>query len=74
MAINVLRSITTSLQTSQFITLMMDETTDISNKEQVTFTIRWVSDNLEVHEEFIGLYEVPAVDAVTLATVAKVTF
>ena len=74
MAINVLRSITTSLQTSQFITLMMDETTDISNKEQVTFTIRWVSDNLEVHEEFIGLYEVPAIDAVTLATVAKDTF
>ena len=74
MAINVLRSITTSLQRSQFITLMMDETTDISNKEQVTFTIRWVSDNLEVHEEFIGLYEVPAIDAVTLATVAKDTF
>ena len=39
MAISVLRNITTSLQTSQFITLMMDETTDISNKEQVTFTI-----------------------------------
>ena len=53
---------------------MMDETTDISNKEQVTFTIRWVSEDLEVHEEFIGLYEVPAIDAATLATVAKDTF
>ena len=74
MAISVLRNITTSLQTSQFITLMMDETTDISNKEQVTFTIRWVSEDLEVHEEFIGLYEVPAIDAATLATVAKDTF
>ena len=50
MAISVLKNITTSLQTSQFLTLMMDETTDISNKEQVTFTIRWVSEDLEVHE------------------------
>ena len=52
----------------------MDETTDISNKEQVTFTIRWVSENLEVNEEFIGLYEVPAIDAATLTAVAKDTF
>ena len=74
MAISFLRNITTSLQTSQFLTLMMDETTDISNKEQVTFTIRWVSEDLEVHEEFIGLYEVPAIGAATLATVAKDTF
>ena len=74
MAISVLRNITTSLQTSQFLTLMMDETTDISNKEQVTFTIRWVSEDLEVHEESFGLYEVPAIGAATLATVAKDTF
>ena len=74
MAMNVLRTIMSSLQTSLFVTLMMDETTDISNKEQVTFTIRWVSENLEVNEEFVGLYEVPAIDAETLAAVAKDTF
>ena len=74
MAMNVLRTITSSLQTSLFVTLMMDETTDISNKEQVTFTIRWVSENLEVNEEFVGLYGVPAIDAETLAAVAKDTF
>ena len=53
MAINVLRSTTSSLQTSLFVTSMMDETTDTSNKEQVTFTIQWVS---EVNKEFVGLY------------------
>ena len=74
MAMNVLRSITSSLQASSFVTLMMDETTDISNKEQVTFTIRWVSEDLEVNEDFIGLYEVPAIDSATLAVVAKDTF
>ena len=74
MASHVLRNITSSLQKSPFLTLMMDETTDISNKEQVTFTIRWVSEDLEVNEEFIGLYQVLAIDAATLTTVAKVTF
>ena len=39
MASHVLRNITSSLQKSPFLTLMMDETTDISNKEQVIFTI-----------------------------------
>lgn len=29
---------------------------------------------LEVNEEFVGLYEVPAIDAETLATVAKDAF
>lgn len=47
MAMNVLRNIISSLQASLFVTLMTDETTDISNKEQVTFTIRWVSENLK---------------------------
>ena len=38
------------------------------------FTIRWVSENLKVNEEFVGLYEVSAIDAETLAAVAKDTF
>ena len=33
-----------------------------------------VSEDLEVNEEFIGLYEVPAIDSATLAAVAKDTF
>ena len=63
MAMNVLRRITSSLQTSPFLTLMMDETTNISNKEQVTFTIQWVSEDLEVNKELIGLCKVPAIDS-----------
>jgi len=47
---NVLRSIIPSLQISLFVTLIMDETNDILKKEQVTFTIRWVSEDLEVHK------------------------
>lgn len=71
MAMHVLGDVSTCLQQSPFLTLMMDETTDVSNSEQMTIVMRWVSESLEVHEEFIGLYNVPSVDAETLATVAK---
>ena len=37
---------------------MVDETTDISNVEQVVICLRWVTETFEVHEEFVGLYEV----------------
>ena len=71
MAMHVLRNVATSLQQSPFLTLMMDETTDISNKEQTTIVIRYVSEHLEVHEEFLGLYHVPSIDVATLTAVAK---
>ena len=51
---HVLQSITKELQSSPFLTVMTDETTDCSNKEQVTIVVRHVAENLEVHEEFLG--------------------
>lgn len=71
MAINVLRSIASELQLSPFITVMMDETTDAANKEQVTIVFRLVTNDFEVHEEFLGLYEVSSIDASTLVKVMK---
>jgi len=56
MATNIQRDISTRLQQSPFLTFMMDETTDISNNEQTTIVLRWVSEDLIVDEEFIELY------------------
>ena len=50
---------------------MVDETTDSSNQEQATTVIRWVSDSLQVREEFVGLYQVPAINADTLTSAIK---
>ena len=36
---------------------MCDEGTDCSNLEQLSFNIRSVDDDLEVHEDFLGFYE-----------------
>ncbi len=69
MGISLLRNISTELQQSPYLTIMADETTDASNKEQVTLFLRSVSDTLEVNEEFLGLYHVESIDSKNLFTV-----
>ena len=56
MSHSVLRTIISEISNSPFLTIMVDETTDVANKEQLTLVIRRVDDNFEVHEEFLGLY------------------
>lgn len=65
------RNISASLQQSQYLTIMLDETTDISNHEQAVIVLRTVTDDLQVHEEFLGMYHVPSIDSKTLTEVAK---
>lgn len=71
MALRVLGNIISSFQEALFYTIMVDETADISNREQVVICIRWVTDNFVVNEEFIGLYVVDKIDAATLVNVIK---
>ena len=66
MALRVLREISASLQSSPFYTVMVDETADVGNVEQVVVCLRWVSEKFEVHEEFLGLYQVESIEAVKL--------
>lgn len=70
MAQQVLRKIICQFQ-SKYYTIMIDETTDASNAEQVVFVIRWVSDDLSVHEEFIGLYHADSIQAQSLVAIIK---
>ena len=56
-----------------FFCIMIDETTDASNVEQVVLVFRWVDDNLAVHEEFIGLYQSDSIDAKSLVAIIRDT-
>ena len=58
---------------STFYTIMIDETTDFSNAEQVVIVIRWVNDDLSVHEEFVGLYKTDSIQAKSLVAIIKDT-
>ena len=50
---------------------MADETTDIINKEQFVICIRWVDNDLNANEDFIGLHELSVTNAETLAFILK---
>ena len=59
----VLRGIAEQLQN---LTVMIDETTDVTNQEQVTIIFRMVDNDLSVKEEFVGLYSVDSITSITL--------
>ena len=58
MALQILIDVAVNIHNSTFFSIMVDETTDKTNREQVVIFLRWVDDNLFPHEDFIGMYKV----------------
>ena len=58
MSRHVLLSKLETIRKNVFFSIMADEYTDITNKEQFSFCIRTVDDNLEVKEDFFWLLRV----------------
>ena len=71
MAHRVLMSILDNIQSSQFLSVMVDETT---NREQLTLIMRWVSNDFVVGEEFLGLYYLSSTDVQSIVDVMKDVF
>ena len=46
--------------------------TDINNKEQPTISVRWVDNELQQHENFLGFYEIPNIESGTIASAKKI--
>ena len=72
--LHIMRDITSKLLQSPFLTIMADETTDTSNHGQVTLFLRWVTNDLVVHEEFLGLYHTESINAATLSSIIQDLF
>ena len=70
MATMILRKITRSLSGKLF-SIMVDETSDISNTEQLVFCLRYVDEDLTTHEEFIGLYDMDCTTAENITRVIQ---
>ena len=66
MAMHVARDMATCLQLSPFLAVMVDETADVSNHEQMTVVVRSITECFEVHGKFLGMHKVPSIDAATL--------
>ena len=73
MALHILRKISNLFQESTFLAVMINETTDITNQEQVTIVMHRIDASFEVREEFMGLYAVSSIDATSLFAVIKDT-
>ena len=71
MALQVFREVATNLHSGSLYTIMANETTDISNQEQLVLCLRWVDDKFDVHEEFIGLYDITSTSANTVVAAIK---
>ena len=51
--------------------VMCDEYTNVSNKEQLNFCMPWVNNEPEVCEKFLGFYKIPDIKSSTIVTVMK---
>ena len=66
-----LRRILDSARRSQSFAVIVDSTQDIQRTEQESICIRWVDDDIEPHEDFVGFYAVNATTGVELAKCVK---
>ena len=73
MTLQILKKVCKNIQDSVCYSIMADQCTVISNQEQFTICIRSVSEDLQDHEDFIGLYEVAGIDADCLVQAIKDT-
>ena len=62
----LLRSAVKKVSTVKWFSLLADETRDVSNREQLTIFLRWVDENFDINEDFIGLVELTDTKASTI--------
>ena len=63
MAGDVLRAVLEKIKSRDCYAIMCDETCDITGIEQMTICVRSVSDDLDIDEDFLGLYAMDSTDA-----------
>ena len=62
----IIISIINDVNSAWWYAVIADEATDISGTEQVSVSVRWVSNSYEVHEDLLGLKELPNTIAMTI--------
>ena len=54
--------------------VLTDETRDISNHEQLVVTLRWVSENYDVNEDFLGFRKLDSTTADSIYSSLKIVY
>ena len=71
MALGTMLQISANIQNVQFFTIMVDETADVSNKEQLVICIWWVDDCFVIHKDFIGMHPLERTTADQVVAILK---
>ena len=53
-SLSILRDVVNCIKKSNFFSIIVDESSDLSNREQVVFGVHWVNEDLHSQEDFIG--------------------
>ena len=70
-ALRIVSDLAEGTRKNGYFSLMADDSTDVSNKEQLAICLRHVDHNLVAHEEFIGFYHIPNIFSDTIVSVIK---
>ena len=60
-----------TIRERRFFSIIADERTDVSNKEQLSFCLRCADENLNALEDFIGFYQLENIKSDTVVHVIK---
>ena len=63
----ILRKVVSDTQKNRCFAIIVDGTQDVSGQEQESICLRHVNFDLHVHEDFVGLYEIPSTTSESIA-------
>ncbi|XP_064417257.1 zinc finger MYM-type protein 1-like [Latimeria chalumnae] len=66
-----LNNLLSQIKAAEFYSIVVDETRDVAGHEQLSFSVRWVSQDYVVHEDFIGMHDCPKTDAESIFLTIK---
>lgn len=65
----LMEDLLSQIKSTEYHALVVDETRDISGKEQLAIILRWVEDNYSIHEDLVGLHQADKTDAESLLNI-----
>ena len=68
---SLLRQLLGEIRSSLWFSILADEATDISHHEQLSLSIPWVDNCFPIHEETLGLMQLPDTISATIFLVIK---
>ena len=71
MGLSLLRKLLSDTRSAEFFSIIADEATDVSHKEQMTVCIRWFDEDFSIQEDPVELIHLPKTDSNTLTCALK---